>query len=134
MGALISVTSHTTTATNSLNQFFGVISAAVGSVLLVIGIGYLVMSYGLLKGKGWTWTITIILMLIGIAIQIISTTSGTVFNASLLSSSSSNNVNTVISGMIGGIIGIAINVAVVYYLYRPNVKTYFGKAHRPEIK
>jgi ABC-type Fe3+ transport system permease subunit len=88
--------------------------------------------YGLLKGKGWAWTITIILMLIGIAIQIISTTSGTVFNASLLSSSSSNN--TVISGMLGGIIGIAINVAVVYYLYRLNVKAHFGKAHTPEIK
>jgi cytochrome bd-type quinol oxidase subunit 2 len=134
VGALISVASHTTTATNSLNQFFGVISAAVGSVLLVIGIGYLVMFYGLLKGKGWAWTITIILMFIGIAIQIISTTSGTVFNASLLSSSSSNNANTVISGIIGSIIGIAINVAVVYYLYRPNVKAYFGKAHPPEIK
>jgi cytochrome bd-type quinol oxidase subunit 2 len=134
VGALISVASHTTTSTNSLNQFFGVISAAVGSVLLVIGIGYLAMSYGLLKGRGWAWTITIILMFIGIAIQIISTTSGTVFNASLLSNSSSNNANTVNSGIIGGIIGIAINVAIVYYLYRPNVKAYFGKAHPPEIK
>lgn len=73
-------------------------------------------------------------MLIGIAIQIISTTSGTVFNATLSSSSISNNANTVISGIIGGIIGIAINVAVAYYLYRPNVKAYFGKAYRPEIK
>jgi uncharacterized membrane protein len=134
VGALISVVSHPTTATNSLNQFFGVISAAVGSVLLVIGIGYLVMSYGSLKGKGWACAITIILMLIGIAIQIISTTSGTVFSASLSSISSSNNANTVISERIGGIIGIAINVAVVYYLYRPNVKAYFGKAHPLEIK
>ena len=133
VGALISVASHTTTSTNSLNQFFGVISAAVGSVLLVIGIGYLVMSYGLLKGRGWAWTITIILMFIGIAIQIISTTSGTVLNAFLLSNSSSN-ANTVVSGIIGGIIGIAINVAIVYYLYRPNVKAYFGKAHPLEIK
>jgi len=133
VGALISVASHTTTSTNSINQFFDVISAAVGSVLLVIGIGYLAMSYGLLKGRGWAWTITIILMFIGIAIQIISTTSGTVLNASLLSNSSSN-ANTVVSGIIGGIIGIAINVAIVYYLYRPNVKAYFGKAYRPEIK
>jgi hypothetical protein len=62
------------------------------------------------------------------------TTSGTVFNAFLLSSSSSNNTNTVISEIIRGIIGIAINVAVVYYLYRPNVKAYFGKARTPEIK
>jgi len=102
--------------------------------LLVSGIGYLVMSYGLLKGRGWAWTITIILMFIGIAIQIISATSGTVFNVFLLSNSSSNNAHTIISRIIGDIIGIAINVAIVYYLYRPNVKVYFGKAHPPEIK
>jgi hypothetical protein len=41
--------------------------------LLPIGIGYIVMFYGLLKGKGWAWTITIILLFIGIAIQILST-------------------------------------------------------------
>ncbi len=33
-----------------------------------------------------------------------------------------------------GIIAIAINVVVVYYLYRPNVKAYFGKAPPLEIK
>jgi ABC-type Fe3+ transport system permease subunit len=78
--------------------------------------------------------ITIILTFIGISIQIISTTSGAMFNASLISSSISNNANTVIFGIIGAIIGIAINVVVVYYLYRPNVKGYFGKAHPAEIK
>ncbi len=78
VGTLISVAPHTTNtgANNSqdLTQFFAVISAAIGSVLLVIGIGYLAMFYGLLKGKGWAWTITLILLFIGIAIQIISTT------------------------------------------------------------
>ncbi len=137
VGTLISVAPHTanTAANNShgLAQFFGVISAAIGSVLVVIGLGYLAMFYGLLKGKGWAWTITIILLCIGIAVQIISTTSGTVFNASLIGSNS-NNVNTVLSGIIGGIIGIAINVVIVYYLYRPNVKAYFGEAHPSAIK
>jgi hypothetical protein len=129
VGALISVTPVDTTATTNsqpIAQFFGVISAAIGSVLLAIGIGYLVMFLGLLKGKGWAWTITIILLLIGIAIQIISTATGAVFNTSL-SSSSNNATNSVISGIIGGIIGIAINVVIVYYLYRPHVKEYFGK-------
>ena len=74
------------------------------------------------------------LVVIGIAIQIMSTTSGAVFSASIISSSPSNNANTVISGIIGGIIAIAINVVVSYYLYRPNVKAYFGNAHPPEIK
>lgn len=129
IGALISITHVDTSATTNsqpIAQFFGVISAAIGSVLLAIGIGYLVMFLGLLKGRGWAWTITIILLLIGIAIQMISTATGAVFNASL-SGSSNDATNSVISGIIGSIIGIAIDVVIVYYLYRPHVKAYFGK-------
>jgi hypothetical protein len=130
LGSLISVTpSGTTTTTTNANshpiaQVFGIISAAIGSALLVIGIGYIIMFYGLLKGKRWAWTITIILLIVGIAIQIISTTAGSVFNASISSSSSANSV---ISGIAVGIIGIAINIVIIYYLYRPNVKAFFGK-------
>jgi uncharacterized BrkB/YihY/UPF0761 family membrane protein len=129
VGALISVTPVNTTATTNsqpVAQFVGVISAAIGSVLLAIGIGYLVMFLGLLKGRGWAWTITIILLLIGIAIQIISTATGAVFNTSL-SSSTNNTTNSIISGIVGGIIGIAINGVILYYLYRPHVKAYFRK-------
>ena len=64
------------------------------------------------------------LLFIGIAIQIISITS-----SSHISSRSYNYANTVLSGIIGGIIGIAINVVVAFYLWRRNVKAYFGKAH-----
>jgi hypothetical protein len=51
-GALISVTPVDTTATTNsqpIAQFFGVISAAIGSVLLAIGIGYILMFLVLLK-------------------------------------------------------------------------------------
>jgi hypothetical protein len=130
LGAFISVnpidtTTTTTTTTSSSNigaQFIGIISAAVGGVLLVIGIGYLVMSYGLLKGKGWAWTITIILIIIGVVIQIVSTSIGSVFTASL------HNASNATSGIVGSIIGIAINIVILYYLYRPYVRAYFGKA------
>ena len=61
LGAFISVNpANTTTSSSNIGaQFIGIISAAVGGVLLVIGIGYIVMFYGLLKGKEWAWTITI---------------------------------------------------------------------------
>ncbi|MFL6341997.1 MAG: hypothetical protein ACJ71K_12900 [Nitrososphaeraceae archaeon] len=129
LGAFISVnpvdtTTNTPSSSNVGAQFFGIISAAVGGVLLVIGIGYLVMFYGLLKGKGWAWTITIILIIIGIAIQIVSTSVGSVFTSSL------QNTNNVISGIVGSIISIAINIVILYYLYRPHVKAYFGKAQQ----
>ena len=124
LGAFVSVNpvDTTTSSSNIGAQFIGIISAAVGGVLLVIGIGYLVMSYGLLKGKGWAWTITIILIIIGIVIQIVSTSVGSVFTASL------NNASNATLRIVGSIIGIAINIVILYYLYRPHVKAYFGKA------
>ena len=56
LGSLISVTEYgtITSATNNSHpvaQVFGVISAAIGSVLLIIGIGYIMMFYGLLKER-----------------------------------------------------------------------------------
>jgi uncharacterized membrane protein HdeD (DUF308 family) len=77
----------------------------IGIVLLALGIAYLVMAYGLWKGKGWAWTITLILSVIGIILGIVS----------------------IAAGNIGAIIGIIINGVVIYYLYRPNVKAFFGK-------
>lgn len=60
---------NTTTITDDMTpqlvQFFGIMAAIVGAVLLAIGIGYIVMTYGLLKGKGWAWTITVILVIVG---------------------------------------------------------------------
>ena len=104
-------------------QFFGVISVAVGGVLLPIGIGYIVMFCGLLKRKGWAWTITIILLFIGIAIQILST--------SVITASSLENTKNVISGIVGSVtfplIGLAINIVILYYLFRQHVRAYFGK-------
>jgi hypothetical protein len=126
LGVFVSVPVNTTSASSSIGaQFISVISAAVGGVLLAIGIGYIVMSYGLIKGKGWAWTITIILIIIGIVIQIVSTSVGSVFTTSSL-----HNANNVSSGIVGSIIGIAINIVILYYLYRPHVKAYFGKAQQ----
>ena len=39
---------------------------AVGGVAVAIGIVYLVVSYGLLKGKGWAWSVTLIVSYIQI--------------------------------------------------------------------
>jgi uncharacterized membrane protein HdeD (DUF308 family) len=77
----------------------------IGIILLALGIAYLVMAYGLWKGRGWAWTITLILSVIGIIVAIVSLATG---NA-------------------GTIINIIIHAVVIYYLYRPNVKAFFGK-------
>ena len=45
----------------ALTQFFGSIGLIIGGIVLAVGIGYLVVSYGLLKGKGWAWIVTLVL-------------------------------------------------------------------------
>ena len=77
----------------------------IGIILLALGIAYLVMAYGLWIGRGWAWTITLILSAIGIVVAIVS----------------------IAADPIGAIIRIIIPGVVIYYLYRPNVKAYFGK-------
>ena len=83
-----------------------IVLLGIAEVLIAIGIEYLVVSYGLLKGIGGAWSITLILSYIGIALSIAS----------------------IMSGNFLSIIHLIINIAVIYYLYRPHVKVFFGKS------
>jgi uncharacterized membrane protein HdeD (DUF308 family) len=78
----------------------------VGIAFLALGIAYLVMAYGLWKGRGWAWTISLILSGIGIIVGI---------------------VYIIQDNLGGGIVNIIINGVIIYYLNRPNVKAFFGK-------
>lgn len=93
----------------------GVIPLVIGIVLLIIGIIYFVVSYGLLKGKGWAWTITIIVTIIGLITQVTSA----IIYAAL--------TNSIFIALVSHIIGIIINAIIIYYLQRPHVKAFFGK-------
>jgi uncharacterized membrane protein HdeD (DUF308 family) len=97
-----------------LTVIAGVAFAAIGAILLAVGIGfalvalaiaYFVMAYGLWKGKRWAWTITLILSVIGII----------------------SGIASIAVGNTGAIFHVIITAAIIYYLYRPNVKAFFGK-------
>ena len=81
------------------------VSAGIGIGLVALGIAYLVMAYGLWRGKRWAWTITMVLSFIGIALGAVST----------------------VTGNIAAIFNLVLNAIVLYYLYRPYVKVFFGK-------
>jgi len=49
------------TGVNNNSMLTPVVSALTGVGLLILGIAYFVMAYGLLKAKGWAWTITVVL-------------------------------------------------------------------------
>ncbi|MGB7675801.1 MAG: hypothetical protein WBL54_04680, partial [Nitrososphaeraceae archaeon] len=91
--------------------FFAAFIGVIGSILIVLGIASFFVAWGLLKGKGWAWTVTIIITIISL-----------VFNAL-----------SIVSGNVGAIVGIIIDGVIIYYLYRPNVKSYFGRVRGPTI-
>lgn len=93
-----------------LQSFLGGLGIALGAVLVAIAIVSFIVAYGLLKGKGWAWTVTLILSIISIVFNIITIATAANF---------------------GGIVSIIISGIIIYYLYRPHVKAYFGKGVSP---
>jgi uncharacterized membrane protein (DUF2068 family) len=83
----------------------------VGGMLIAIGIASFVVAWGLFKGKAWAWIVTNIITIISIILNIIS----------------------VIAGSIESIVGLIINGIIIYYLYRPSVKSYFGRIKAPTV-
>lgn len=57
---------------NNTWYIIGGMSIVTGVAILILGIAYFVMAYGLLKGKGWAWTVTVVLYCIGIALGLVS--------------------------------------------------------------
>ena len=100
MGPIISFDSDI--ATNQL----GLLITIGGSVLVGLGIASLIVSWGLLKGKGWARVITLIISIIAIIAAIIT----------LLSS---EDLIHIISVIIYGLI--------IYYMFTKKVRVFFGK-------
>jgi hypothetical protein len=89
--------------------FVGAAGIGIGGVLIALGIFSFIVAYGLRTGKGWAWTLTVVLAIISIALNAIS----------------------LASANFGGIISIIIDGIILYYIYRPHVKAYFGKEPAP---
>ena len=103
-----------------ISETAGLVFVIIGAIILTVGIGYLVVSYGLLKGKRWSWTITVILLFIGIAIDVASIIIFGYFTFNM-------DTSSFLTTNSGSIAGMIISVIILYYLYRPHVKSYFGK-------
>jgi hypothetical protein len=81
------------------------------------------------KAKGWAWTIAIIGIFIGFA----TGTYAIIFNLVAIIDSIRNQVGIAQAGVVIYIVIIsivvifAIEILILYYLYKPHVKAYFGK-------
>jgi len=83
----------------------GILLLLEGGIFIAIAIACFVVAWGLLKGKGWAWIVTLIITIVSIIADIVS----------------------LIAGSFGSIGGLIINGVIIYYLYRPSVKAYFGR-------
>jgi hypothetical protein len=96
-------------STTITGAIVGVVMVTAG-IAIALGIVSFVLSLGLLKGKGWSWIITVILAIISLVFSIIGLASGSIPN----------------------IISIIINGVILYYMYRPEIKSYFGRVKIPK--
>ena len=78
----------------------------IGAVLIVVALLDAVLAYGLWTGRGWAWILSLILAALGILFSLVS---------------------LVFRGGVGGFLTLIIDLIIVYYLTRPNVKAFFGE-------
>ncbi|MCS7145881.1 MAG: hypothetical protein RMJ28_05020 [Nitrososphaerota archaeon] len=88
-----------------LGGLFAALGGIVGGLLLVLALVSFLLAYGFWTGKGWAWILGIIFSIIGIVVGVVT-----------------------IFGDLSGIVSIVINGLILFYLFRPNVKAWFGKA------
>lgn len=85
---------------------------ATGAFHIAIGALAFVPAFGVLKGKGWSWQFAIGFALFEAAYSVRANVIGTGIDYTML-----------------GV--LAIDAAILYYLFRPHVRSYFGKAPTP---
>jgi uncharacterized membrane protein YfcA len=72
--------------------------------LFILGVTSLFTAYGLYRGKNWSWKLLLVLSGFGAA--------GYLLN--------------VVNGQFISIIGVIYNSVIIYYMYRPKVRRYYG--------
>jgi len=78
----------------------------VGILLVLMGVLGILVGLGFWRGWGWSWTLSVFLY-------------GISFLLSL--------VNIIFARDLSSVIGLIINGILLYYLFRPHVKAWFGK-------
>lgn len=92
-----------------LPRFLNGVVSLIGVVVVVIGLVSLVLAWGLWTGKGWAWILSLVVAALGLIISLIS----------------------LARGRVGAIVVLALDAIIIYYLFRPNVRAFFGEQKTP---
>lgn len=95
--------------TGILSQFgYGAYSgfvSAFGGLAIIVGIFAILVGWGMWTGKEWAWVLAIILYALGLLFSLLS----------------------LVGGPLSSIIGLLIYAFLLWYLFRPHVKAFFGR-------
>ncbi|NYT21797.1 MAG: hypothetical protein GKC07_08380 [Methanomicrobiales archaeon] len=86
--------------------FFGPYSLLFGIVFIIIGIIEIVLGYGCFQAWPRVWTVGVILTVISLLL----------------------GIGSLVTTGAGALMSIVISGIILYYLFQPHVKAYFGKA------
>ena len=81
------------------------LAVASGGALVLFGALAVVVGYGMWSGKGWSWTLAVVLYGLGVVFSLVY----------------------IAVGLWSNILALAIDLLILWYLWRPHVKAYFGK-------
>jgi hypothetical protein len=88
------------------------ILASLGVFSILVGLFWFAEGIGVLSGKGWAWNVGIIIFVLSIV----------------------NSAIQVVFGNYVSVIGILIDLGIIYYLMKPKVRAFFGKTLAPTWK
>jgi len=75
-----------------------------GGIIIVAGLLAIFVSWGMWSGKTWAWYLSVVLYGLGIVFGLIS----------------------LAAGAVTGIVSLLIEILLLWYMFRPHVKAYFG--------
>lgn len=86
-----------------MGMFSGFISLF-GGIIIIVGLLAIFVSWGMWSGKTWAWYLGVVLYGLGVVFGLIS----------------------LIGGGLTGIVSLLIDILLLWYMFRPHVKAYFG--------
>ena len=97
---------NNSTDTQGLGGVFAGVGIVFGVIIILIGVLYLAIAYGVWKGCGWSWMLGMVVSIIAIVFGVLGLSGGV---------------------SLGSLISLALPVVVVYFLWQPEVKRWLGR-------
>lgn len=85
--------------------FLAGMAVLVGGVFIVLGLVVLLVGWGMWTGKGWAWILSVVLYILGVIFGLYS----------------------IASGSLTSVVSLLIEAFLLWYMFRPHVKAFFGR-------